>query len=140
MKTVVLLMCGKNKLPCKAKVKDLYTSGRFRKSIEYAETLTTKDNIFVLSAKHGVLDLDREIEPYNKSIYKMNSDEKNEWANMVIAQLESRYDINNDRFVFLTDDYYNEPIYPKLKNFELPLKSMDQKDHWCWFNNKLEKE
>jgi hypothetical protein len=140
MEIIVLLMCGKNKLPHKAKAKELYISDRFCKSIEYAKTLTTEENIFILSAKHGVLCLEAEIEPYNKSIYEMNMDEKLEWSNLIIKQLENRYDVSDDKFIFLTDDYYSEPIYTKLKNFELPLKQMNQKDHLAWFNSRLKKE
>jgi len=76
MKTIVLLMCGRNKLSQKAKAKDLYTSPRFQKSLEYAKTLTDYSNIYVLSAKHGLLGLEQEIDCYDKSIYEMPDKEK----------------------------------------------------------------
>lgn len=137
---VVLLMCGKNKLTSKAKARDLYTSERFVKSIEYAKYITSENNIFVLSAKYGLLELKAEIEPYDKSIYEMNISERTKWSNTVIGQLKRRYNLNEDMFIFLTDDFYCQDLYTKLTNCELPLKGLDQKNHIDWFNKMLTKK
>jgi hypothetical protein len=76
--------CKKAKLEINAKVaqcapaSELYTSPRFKAALEYARTLTSENRIFVLSAKHGILPLDVEVEPYNKSLYDMNGTERYE--------------------------------------------------------------
>jgi len=80
METIVLLMCGKNKLPHPAKAEDLYTSPRFIESMNYAKSLTTQNNIYILSAKHGLLTLEQEVAPYDKSVYDMSSQEKKAWT------------------------------------------------------------
>ena len=74
------------------------------------------------------------IEPYDKSVYNMSILEKNEWANTVINQLGNYSNINEDEFIFLTDDFYCQEIYIRLKNYKLPLKGLDQKEHLDWFN------
>jgi hypothetical protein len=138
MKKIVLLMCAKHKLDHKAKVRNLYISSRFQKSIEYAGTLSEDKNIFVLSAKHGLLSLDIEIEPYDKSIYKMSIEEKQAWTSKVVSQLTEVSDINNDTYIFLTDDFYADSLLPFLKNVQLPLEKLDQNQHLGWYNAQLE--
>jgi len=135
MKTIVLLMCGKNKLSQKAKAKDLYTSPRFQKSIQYAKTLTDYTNIYVLSAKHGLLGLEQEIDPYDQSLYKMSVQNKKAWADMVIKSLSNISNLKEDKYIFLTDDDYNKELLPFLSNIELPLKSIPQEEHITFFND-----
>jgi len=137
METIVLLMCGQNKLSQKAKAKDLYTSPRFQKSIEYAKTLTDYSNIYVLSAEHGLLGLEQEIDPYDKSIYKMSAEEKKIWTNMVIKSLSNISNLKEDKYIFLTDDDYNKQLLPFLSNIELPLKNIPQEEHITIFNDKI---
>jgi len=133
METIVLLMCGKNKLSVTAKARDLYTSPRFRESLHYARTLTTEDNIFVLSAKYGLLRLEQEIAPYDKSIYEMPPQERSEWASMVFGQLGKITDINADKYIFLTDDDYCAELCSLLKNIELPLHGLSTDEHLAFF-------
>jgi len=130
-------MCGKNKLSHKAKAKDLYTSPRFQKSIEYAKTLTDYSNIYVLSAKHGLLGLEQEIDPYNQSIYEMSVQEKKAWADMVIKSMSNISNLKEDKYIFLTDDDYSEFLLPYISNTELPLKGILQDEHIIFFNDKL---
>ena len=137
MKSIILLMCGKNKLSHKAKARDLYTSHRFQKSIEYAKTLTDYSNIYVLSAKHGLLGLEQEILPYDISIYEMSVQEKKTWADMVFDSLNKVTNIKQDKYIFLTDDDYSENIILFLNNIELPLKDIPQDKHIDYFKEKL---
>jgi hypothetical protein len=140
MENIVLLMCGKNKLSHKAKAKDLYTSPRFQKSIEYAKTLTAYSNIYVLSAEHGLLGLEQEIAPYDKSIYEMSVQEKEAWADMVIKSLSNTSNPKGDKYIFLTDDDYSEYLLPFLVYYELPLKGILQDEHINFFNKLLSLE
>lgn len=137
MKSIVMLMCGKNKLPHKAKAKDLYTSPRFQKSIEYAKTITAYSCIYILSAKYGLVELEQELAPYDKSLYEMSAQEKKEWAVEVVKSLLSISDPNTDKYFFLTDDTYNEYLLPLLSNYELPLKGIPQEEHITFYNNQL---
>jgi len=58
MKKIILIQCSKKKLIKPAKAKDLYISPLFKKSLAYAFMLNP-DKIFILSAKHNLLPLNR---------------------------------------------------------------------------------
>ena len=100
MAKVVLISCASKKLHHKSKAQDLYISPLIQKNLQYAKLLDP-DKIFILSAKYGLLRLDEEIEPYDKTLNKMRSNEVREWANSVLNQLKRSTDIENDKFIFL---------------------------------------
>lgn len=87
----------------------------------YAQTFTTQDNIYILSAKYGVLPLEKVIEPYNKTLNNMNIQEKQDWKNMVIKQLED-IGINKDtEVVFICGTNYYTLLEDYFTNYKLPL-------------------
>ena len=61
MKTIVLISCVSKKLAHAARARDIYVSPLFRLNLAYAESLKP-DAIYVLSAKHGLLALEDQIE------------------------------------------------------------------------------
>ena len=67
MAKIVLISCVSKKLSHKSKAQELYISPLFRKNIQYAKSLNP-DKIFILSAKYGLIKLEEEIEPYNKTL------------------------------------------------------------------------
>ena len=140
MENIILLMCGKNKEKYKTKAKNLYNSERFKLSLEYANTLANEKNIFILSAKHGLVELETELIPYDKSVYDMTIIEKTEWVKMIITKIKSKMNLDIYNFVFLTDDFYCEYFPQYLKNVEMPLQGLIQSDHIKWFKEKLKKE
>jgi len=140
MENIVFLMCGKDKEIFKTQAKYLYKSKRFQKSLQYAKTLANENYIFILSAKYGLLELKKEIEPYDKSIYDMSITEKDEWAKMVISKLKTIVDIDNNNFIFLTDNFYSEYLYKHLSHFELPLNGLNQNEHLSWFLKMLDEK
>lgn len=70
MKKIVLISCVSKKVSRKAKAKDLYISPLFVGNLRYARSLKP-DNIFVLSAKYGLLELETEVDPYNTTLKDM---------------------------------------------------------------------
>ena len=114
-KPIVFVGCGvtKMKKPCTAK--KMYVGHYVQTCLAYARTFTTEDNIYILSAKYGVLPLDKVIEPYDKTLNKMSKKEKQDWRNMVIGQLNDM-GINQDtpvificgkNYYSLFEDYFN---------------------------------
>lgn len=67
MKTIVLIGCGKSKVDYRTRADELYTGALFRLSLKYAHTLAP-DAIYILSALHGLVELDKELDPYNKTL------------------------------------------------------------------------
>ena len=63
MKTIVLISCSKKK-PRPNNWQNCYTKKpSFSKSLRYAKEVVQADEIFILSALHGLVELDRELEP-----------------------------------------------------------------------------
>jgi hypothetical protein len=60
LKKIVLVSCVKSKLSHPAKARDLYISTLFKSNLEYA-CRQNPDGIYILSAKYGLLELDRKL-------------------------------------------------------------------------------
>ena len=87
----VFLSCTKEKESKRCKAKEMYMpSSLFSKSYEYAQSLNP-DKIYILSAKHHLLPLSREISPYNKTLNDAGVEERKEWAEEVYTDEKSRY-------------------------------------------------
>ena len=120
MAKVVLISCVSKKLHHKSKAQDLYVSPLFQKNLKYAKTLNP-DKIFILSAKYGLLKLNKEIEPYDETLNKMRSNEIKEWANSVLNQMRKSTDIENDEFIFLAGNNYRKFLLPHLIHYKIPM-------------------
>ena len=123
MKTMVLIACASKKITHKARAEDLYISPLFVGNLRYAKSLAP-DAIFILSAMYGLLDLDKEIEPYNVTLKDMSTAQVRAWANGVLEQLARRADLQHDHFVFLAGDVYRKFLVPHLASYEVPLAGM----------------
>ena len=120
---IVLISCVSQKLPHCAKVRNLYTSTLFKLSLKYAEKLAP-DEIFALSAKHGLLRLEQKIEPYEQTLNNMRLKEIKLWANHVITQIRDVCSVEDSEFIFLAGEKYRKYLLPHLINYELPLKGL----------------
>jgi hypothetical protein len=120
---IVLISCVSEKLSHKSKAKDLYVSKLFQGNFNYARLLNP-DKIFVLSAKYGLVDLEMEIEPYDKTLNNISSKERREWADDVLAQIKEEADLEKDEFIFLAGEKYREYLLPHISNYQIPLKGM----------------
>ena len=123
MKKVILISCVSKKLDTISKARALYISPLFRYNLAYAKSLNP-DKIYILSAKYGLLNLDDEIEPYNKTLNKMTNKEVKEWSNDIINQLKKVIDLSNDEIIFLAGEKYRKYLIPIIKNYKIPLKGL----------------
>lgn len=123
MKKIVLISCVSKKLPHQAKAQDLYVSPLFRLNLEYARKLMP-DAIYILSAKHGLLDLDTEIEPYDLTLNDMPSRQVQAWARQVLEQLKGCVDLGNDHFVLLAGQKYRKYLVPHFASYEVPMEGL----------------
>ena len=148
MKRIVLISCSNKKQDRKSKAKDLYVSDLFKKSLAYAQKLNP-DKIFILSALHHLLDLDKEIEPYNVTLSYVSpknrktglkiltSKEKVEWGEKIVEQLKKEADIEKDTFIFLSGQEYIKPIVKSIKNYEDILNGLRQGERKKFLNGVL---
>ena len=61
----VIIPCGNTKLSTAAPASEFYTGSMFQDSLRTARKLFSDDRIYVMSAKHGIVPLDRVLEPYD---------------------------------------------------------------------------
>lgn len=120
---IVLISCVKTKLASPAKAKDLYVSDLFRKWWAYGGTLRP-DRVFILSALYGLVDPEREIAPYEKTLNRMRVCEIRLWAEQVIAELRRVTNLESDHFIFLAGEKYRRYLLPHLRYTSIPLKGM----------------
>ncbi|WP_048182898.1 DUF6884 domain-containing protein [Methanosarcina sp. MTP4] len=123
MSKIALISCVNKKLPCKSKAKNLYVSPLFKYNFKYAKSLNP-DKVFILSAKYGMVDIEREIEPYDKTLNNMPSKEIREWADGVIVQLKKEADLEKDEFIFLAGAKYRKYLIPHISNYQIPLEGL----------------
>ena len=112
MAKIVLISCSSKKRPEESEefeAQDLYTSTLFKTSLQYAKLLNPK-TIFILSACHYLLDLNKRITPYNVTLKEKTKKEKTEWGKKVFDQLDNKTDIKNDTFIILAGNEYIKPI------------------------------
>lgn len=123
MHTIVLISCVSKKVGHPAKAKDLYVSPLFQLCLRYAHSLHP-DNIFVLSAKYGLVELDQVLAPYNETLNTMGDREIWLWASGVLDQLRARADLDGDRFMFLAGEKYRRHLIPHIRHYEIPMEGL----------------
>lgn len=122
MKTVYLLGCAKQKRDYKCQAKELYSkSNLFNLSLRYAQTKVTDAEIYILSALHYLIPLNKEINPYNESLNRMSKKQQDEWGLITVKEIEKLFCIMDTNFVFLAGKNYYNPLIPYLKNYEIPI-------------------
>jgi hypothetical protein len=149
MRTIVLIACASMKKSQRAKAKDIYVSTLFCYSLKYAYSLNP-DKVFILSALHHLLDLDKEIDPYDVTLSIipkkkrkpglkiLNSKEKEVWGNKVIDMLSKQADLQNDKFIVLAGQEYIKPIRADIKNLDDRLVGFRQGERVKYLKSQLQ--
>lgn len=123
MQTVVLISCGSQKQSMDAKASELYTGCLFREYLAYANHLCP-DDIFILSAKYGLVELDVRIAPYDVRLDKQPKANRKKWAVDVLADLDARYALNRTNFIILAGETYREYLVPEMPFHKVPLEGI----------------
>ena len=119
----VLISCVSKKLDTKAKAKELYCSPLFRYNLKFAQKLNP-DKTFILSAKYGLVPLEKEIEPYNLTLNTMKDKEIKKWAQLVLADLKKEANLERDEIVFLAGSKYRKYLIPEINNYKVPMEGL----------------
>ncbi|MBT4310471.1 MAG: hypothetical protein HOA53_03660 [Anaerolineae bacterium] len=123
MKTIVLISCVSKKLSYKAQAKDLYISPLFRMNLQYAQKLTPSE-IYILSAKYGLVGIYEKIEPYDVTLNTMPVKERKVWADKVLEQISEYCDLQRDHFIILAGQKYRQYLIPQLTSYEIPMQGL----------------
>lgn len=142
MSSIVILSCTKSKLDKPSQAQDLYSaSPMFKKTLEYGKSLKP-DKMYILSAKHFLVPLNKVLAPYDKTLKEMPKDEKNAWGEKVISQMRaSGINIEKDKFIFLTGSEYMKPLlqYIPEGNIEKPMEGRRMGERLQWLNSQIKK-
>jgi hypothetical protein len=136
MKQVALISCVSKKLEHAAPARDIYQSPLFKKNMEYCQ-LKKFDKIYILSAKHHLLELDTVIEPYNETLNTKKSAAIKEWADKVFEQLKEKEDISNTEFTFLAGNNYRKFLINRLPNYRVPMFGMPIGKQLQWLTKNI---
>jgi hypothetical protein len=90
MKPLYLIACSAAKLDHAAPAAQLYTGQAFRLAMAAAERAGA--DVIILSALHGAVSPSRELQPYNRALADMNTQQRAVWAGMVAQQLQQHKD------------------------------------------------
>ena len=121
MKTVVLIACVKEKQKSACKAIDLYQGKDFKNWFSYSKKINA-DKVYILSGKHGLLNPNEIIAPYDFNLNIANKEYKIKWAKSVLIKLNQETNLKKDKFIFLCNDVYAENILPQIKNYSFPFK------------------
>lgn len=126
-KHVALIACSRAKLPHAAQAKDLYTGTRFRLACGWASRHDV-DEVFILSARHGLLRMEEVLEPYDESLANKSPLALRDWAWSVCRCLrESAAPITH--ITVLADGKYAEALrglLPMLTDVSYPIAGMNE--------------
>lgn len=120
---IALISCSKEKVNYACPAHELYSaSALFSLSYQYAKKHAEK--VYILSAKHGLVEENRILEPYNQTLNEMGRSEQLAWADMVLRDLKRECRIESDHFLILAGNNYSKDLLPFLPNHSLPLKGL----------------
>ncbi|MEG0856616.1 MAG: hypothetical protein RSG52_09050 [Terrisporobacter sp.] len=123
MKKIALISCTKYK-------KDYLEGGNdknqdvqlFKLSYNYAKK--NADEIYILSARYGLLRDEEYLASYNECLDYKSEIENKLWALDVMEKLNQYTDIHKDEFIILADRNYYKNFLKYLKNTTLPLLNL----------------
>lgn len=141
MKRILLIPCVGLKLPKRAAARDLYQGALFEACLAYSAAIQP-DATHILSALHGLVDLDQELDPYDVTLRELPEPERSryplvrvltdaeldEWALTVTSALQLRYDLNTAIFIALADSSYIQPLRAGLPHLQEPLAGISLAD------------
>ncbi|QDT35267.1 DUF6884 domain-containing protein [Thalassoglobus polymorphus] len=133
--TLYFVSCVGQKRNRKSRARYLYTSTWFQKAREFVEQ--TRSPWFILSAMHGIVSPEDEIEPYEKTLNTMPIIERREWASNVLQQFDGRT-LTPKTVVFLAGQRYREGVADVLAQrgiaIEVPMEGLRIGEQLGWLS------
>lgn len=146
MKHIIFISCSATQKDKKSLAKDLYQGHLFKKSLMYANHCLDGENklIFIISTKHGLIPLEKEIHPYNVSPSSVKKAQKDELRQTIMNQIDGYlkqgdFDLD-DKFTILAGKFFVELLPNQIKDPILPLKGKKYGEQLQFLNKALEKK
>lgn len=139
MSKICLVACASSKLSKSAPAKDLYISALFSKSRDWAAQ--NCDRWYILSAKHGLLNPNQVIEPYNVTLNTMAARLRREWSDKVFQSILAVIH-PDDTIIFLAGQKYREHLEQNLQakgyTVQVPMLGMGIGKQLQWLTRQSE--
>jgi hypothetical protein len=109
-KRLVLISCSKSKKNYRCPAKELYSeSPTYQKKLRLAHLQDAE--VYILSAKHGLVHPDQILEPYDKTLSDDNTSQQKAWARKVFQQMNAKKILNNvSEVVFYAGQTYSDRL------------------------------
>lgn len=123
---IALVGCGKAKAMRPAPARMLYTGAPFRSALNVAVAEFGQD-VWILSAKYGLVDPDEELAPYDLSMRNLDDSARWEWGRDVIRNLvDADYGNRVHLTVFAGEDYVDalRVHLPSTWTLDEPMKGI----------------
>lgn len=133
---VALIACAKNKKQGVNQAKDLYTSTLF--TLAFGYTAANFHDVFILSAKHGLLNPHKRIKTYDLSLRSMPPKDRQRWARRVAKQI--RITIPSEAEIhFFCGERYREFLIPLLAEYtcHVRLQGLKIGKQLQWYKSRL---
>jgi hypothetical protein len=138
-----LVSCSAQKLDRPAPARELYASPLFRRSLAYAESRCAR--VYVLSARHHLVELDAVLAPYEQRLGSMKR-ERRHWAAVVASAIEARHG-RDVQLLLLAGREYTAPLIQEVAHWwpvgawrervRLPLERLQVGERLRWLNDQL---
>ena len=120
---IALIGCVKTKKPHPCKAIELYDSPLFKKSVDFAKKKNAAQ-IYILSAKHGLLPVDAVTSPYEETLNGKPDQHLKRWAYKVVQQADAAGIRRDEEILFLGGENYVKYLRMIYKNSYEPLKGL----------------
>jgi hypothetical protein len=133
MMRVAFVSCVKTKADTARPAEQLYISPWFVMARRYAHAIA--DRWFILSAAYGLVEPDRMIEPYEKTLNKMPIAERRGWAKLVTKQMDLAQ-VHGDEAIVLAGLNYRRhlemPLLDRFKEVVVPMPGFAFGEQLSW--------
>ncbi len=134
-----LVSCVSQKRSRPLPARDLYCSDWFVKARAYVEAQSCP--WFILSAKHGLVQPDQVIAPYNETLNEMPNSERRAWAARVADDL--RHVLHpGDEVNLLAGQTYREHLAPMIRDMgcptNVPMEGLGIGQQKGWLKRQIE--
>lgn len=142
---IALISCSKLKAPDPGEIsawKRYWPSPLFRLSYEFARDVWKADQIYILSAKYGIISHHSIIPTYDQTLSKMPRGERLYWGLKAANQLEEMSRHGGRAFLVLAGNTYTEHLNLQRvalngNRIESPLKGLALGRRLSWLKNAL---
>ena len=136
---ICLVSCAAEKRTETVAAKDLYISLWFRLARRYVES--SGGPWFILSAKHGLLEPDRPISPYDETLKRMNAADRRAWAQRVISQLNEHLPEADEVAIlagFRYRQYLGAYLSGRFSSVRVPMQGLKFGEQLNWLKKAVE--